>query len=574
MSIITPIKAFVLVLFFSSMVWAAGAQNVLYSDTNFWAKVDVSNNANETFYGFHRSSEGYFLYTYSSQEWSSLTSLTASTIGLHSIGENVDMEVSPSGTVHLVFDGCTSALASSCNLYYISYSGSWSAKTALSVTAGFPKNPQLKIDKNGNLHVSYIERDATNIEHLFYSTNASGVWSSPRDIVYSSTLEDEIHKQWLTLSSDNTVSLYYVKEDNQNLYQGNLYVTSSTDGFINQSIIVDALATEMDYQFNDVYQDALDRVHLNYTVSNSERTASYMYHAQSNDTGFTETKVGSDTNFEQGQYYYINNTLSMLVLKSDLDFGSKNIYLATKEDGSSWVEGNDLGIVDVSANEIAFGISPSNNLVILFEDAGIDTVMAYKDNTPPVADAGFDQSGVVGDVVDLNGTGSYDGDGNLLTYSWSVAIPGSSTLSLSGATPSFTPDIVGTYEATLIVHDGYDYSTPSSAIITVVSIPDAAKDTVEETIDAITSITSFSNPNRGNALTNKLNSILDLINAGEYQVALDKLNNDILPKTDGCTLDPIGVSDKKDWIEDCDEQKVVYDYVNELIDRLNSLINS
>lgn len=195
-------------------------------------------------------------------------------------------------------------------------------------------------------------------------------------------------------------------------------------------------------------------------------------------------------------------------------------------------------------------------------------------NTAPIAYAGEDQDGVIGDEVILNGSGT-DTDGDTITYSWTLTSPTGSSSTLAGpltATPSFTPDTAGTYEATLIVYDGYDYSTPDSAIITVVSIPDAATNTVEETIDAVNAMDPaiFSNPNIGNALTNKLNSILDLIAAGEYQEALDKLNNDILPKTDGCTLR--GEPDKQDWIDDCAEQEVVYDYVMKIIERLESLI--
>lgn len=61
-------------------------------------------------------------------------------------------------------------------------------------------------------------------------------------------------------------------------------------------------------------------------------------------------------------------------------------------------------------------------------------------NTPPVADAGPDQSGIsAGSTVNLDGTGSSDSDGTITTYSWTQT--SGTAVTLTGddtATPSFT----------------------------------------------------------------------------------------------------------------------------------------
>ncbi|MBI3304521.1 MAG: PKD domain-containing protein [Deltaproteobacteria bacterium] len=61
-----------------------------------------------------------------------------------------------------------------------------------------------------------------------------------------------------------------------------------------------------------------------------------------------------------------------------------------------------------------------------------DTVTISTLNSPPVADAGPDKSGQVGETVTLDGTGSHDVDGNPLTYLWGlVAKPSGSTATLT-----------------------------------------------------------------------------------------------------------------------------------------------
>lgn len=84
----------------------------------------------------------------------------------------------------------------------------------------------------------------------------------------------------------------------------------------------------------------------------------------------------------------------------------------------------------------------------------------------PVADAGPDQpDAVVGSLVTLDGTGSWDPDGDdIVDHDWIInKLPPGSTVTLddpSSATPSFTPDVEGLYRIVLSVFDGCDWSTP------------------------------------------------------------------------------------------------------------------
>jgi len=111
-------------------------------------------------------------------------------------------------------------------------------------------------------------------------------------------------------------------------------------------------------------------------------------------------------------------------------------------------------------------------------NSAADTLAISTINTPPVADAGPDKSGQVGTTVTLDGSHSYDVDGNALTYQWSLTSkPATSTALLAmptTPTPNLTLDKAGTYVAQLVVNDGIANSTPDTATISTVNSPPVA----------------------------------------------------------------------------------------------------
>jgi len=90
-------------------------------------------------------------------------------------------------------------------------------------------------------------------------------------------------------------------------------------------------------------------------------------------------------------------------------------------------------------------------------------------NRLPVANAGSDQSPIFGEIVNLNGSRSFDIDGNLLTFIWSlISRPVGSAASLSAAmtiSPGFEVDMSGDYVAQLIVNDGVADSVADTVAI-------------------------------------------------------------------------------------------------------------
>ena len=125
---------------------------------------------------------------------------------------------------------------------------------------------------------------------------------------------------------------------------------------------------------------------------------------------------------------------------------------------------NPTFVVDVSGTYVA-QLIVNDGMV----DSTPDTVTINWENSPPVADAGTDQTAKVGDFVTLDGSGSSDADGDSLSFFWSlITVPDGSSALLSDPAavhPTFDVDVAGTYVAQLIVNDGTVDSEPDMVTI-------------------------------------------------------------------------------------------------------------
>ena len=151
-------------------------------------------------------------------------------------------------------------------------------------------------------------------------------------------------------------------------------------------------------------------------------------------------------------------------------------------------------------------------LQLIVNDGSVNSAPDFVDittqNTPPVANAGPDQTVFVGNTVTLNGSGSTDVDGDALTYSWSITSkPAASTAVLNNPTsvmPTFVADRPGVYVVQLVVNDGSAASAADTVAITTQNSAPIANAGPDQTVVARQTVFldgSASSDADGNALT-------------------------------------------------------------------------
>jgi hypothetical protein len=105
------------------------------------------------------------------------------------------------------------------------------------------------------------------------------------------------------------------------------------------------------------------------------------------------------------------------------------------------------------------------------EDIVVISVVAGDE--PPIADCDGPYEGIVGTAVTIDGSNAYDPENADLEYSWSLNSPDCSRLTSEdlrnqgGSTPTLVPDCGGTFEVTMVVSDGGQWSDPAICVINV-----------------------------------------------------------------------------------------------------------
>ena len=142
------------------------------------------------------------------------------------------------------------------------------------------------------------------------------------------------------------------------------------------------------------------------------------------------------------------------------------------------------------------------------------------------------------------------------------------------------PDSIGTsrtdhayseprdYMVTLIVTDDDGGTGTDTSTVTIMSAEEAIP-VMDDYIQDLPDDVFKNNPDqRKNAFSEKLDKVIELIDAGEYQKAIDKLQHDIRAKADGY----VDGNPKNDWITDPRAQQEICTMIDDLVAYLETLL--
>jgi PKD repeat protein len=170
--------------------------------------------------------------------------------------------------------------------------------------------------------------------------------------------------------------------------------------------------------------------------------------------------AGDDVQVEVGSNVTFNGTGS-----SD-DKGIVSYVWSFVDDGSQTLFGPTPYYVFENAETFAVTLNVTDDDGLYSTDVVLVTVV---DDQPPTADAGLDQTALLGQEVYFDGSGSIDNDG-VANYTWTFLFEGDE-VPLYGISPAFTFSAAGTYVVTLNVTDPSGNSATDTMTVEVLDTP-------------------------------------------------------------------------------------------------------
>jgi hypothetical protein len=286
-----------------------------------------------------------------------------------------------------------------------------------------------------------------------------------------------------TVSSDNDPPVV-TDIPNQTVAEGGAFTTINLDDFVSDIDNADSEITWTYFGNTELIVNIVDRIAA-ITVPEPDWNGSETITFRATDPGllfdedaatFTATAVNDapilaaigSRSVAEGE------NLSFMVTASDVDGDPLTMTAENLPENAAYNDNlNGSGAFNFSPSHTQSGVYYITFMVSdgALADTEIVQITVTDVNQAPLADAGPDQNGIVlGNMVSLDGSGSYDPDGDPINYNW-VQISGPA-VALSDPTiaqPTFNPASPGNYEFELTVDDNLLFSAPDAVVINVIN---------------------------------------------------------------------------------------------------------
>jgi parallel beta-helix repeat protein len=239
---------------------------------------------------------------------------------------------------------------------------------------------------------------------------------------------------------------FYLYFANDNIFTNNIISNSTHYGFSTGMFFQQANGNEIKnntYNNNSngiiIRDQSQGNIIKNNTIANNTQYGIWIYGESENNSIYHNNIINNDQNANDSCTNYWDN-----------NYPSGGNYWS--DYGSSDNDGDGIGDNPYSIP----GGENSDNYPLINR----------KQNRMPVADAGDNQTVLLGNTINLDGSGSYDLDEDKLFYNWEIISKPIGSIALLddplSPSPSVIPDLIGEYVFNLTVSDDYIASEPDT----------------------------------------------------------------------------------------------------------------
>jgi uncharacterized repeat protein (TIGR02543 family) len=388
--------------------------------SNTWAYSSLAKTADDKLYVAHiMSGTEIAIKRWNGTGWEALTSVTAALTGDTNVNGPLKLVADGNGNLHLAFKfNKGSGVTSYRGIKYGVYNGnSWSFQEieAYSDSNGWKNfdEPNVAVDSAGKVHLVYrYDEAATHTHYVKYATNKSGTWTKSVIVTANGGI-DELKYPQIAIDSNDRVHVTYIKEDSQNTYYGNVYYTSknASDGsFQTATKIIDSTGDAVDYWSYLLTVNESGSVYLGYSGDNKAYVLS-----NSSGTWVKEEIFVDPSNRLVGPVgiFSVGSTLYTIVESWDSSF-SDVYYFAMAKTADGWAVGTkNVPPAEPGTNsEFTFSVDSQGNYMLVMLDGGLRKITSLSGSsaafglnlvTTPTYTVSYDGNGHTSGTVPVDG---------------------------------------------------------------------------------------------------------------------------------------------------------------------------